>query len=118
MLKDWEQYVYVLYDMLYGDEGQGFNIMVEFFKCEKLVKWLLVIVIFYYYLFSEEVFVKLMMVKVILKYYELYDIKYDLFLDYEFYCFFKEQILVMKSKVYSFFGEDNVVFIWFLKQMV
>ncbi len=103
--KDREQYAFALYDMLHGDQGQGFNTMVESLKRQKLAKWPLVTVIPYYYSPGEEVFVKPTTVKAILKHYELQGIKYDPLPNYEFYRLLKEQILAMKRGADSSLGK-------------
>lgn len=74
-----------VYQLLHGDEEEGFNDMVNLLLPFKLAKWPIITVWRAYYNIHEDVFVKPTTVKKILKYLEVDDFQYKPKVTYEFY---------------------------------
>ena len=115
---DREQYAFSLFDMLHGDQEQGFDTMVSLLKPHKLAKWPVITVIPYYFAPNREVFVKPTTIKKIIVQYELNDLEYRPLPDYGFYEGLKGHIDRMKSQVDPSLVGDNAAFTWFLSRSV
>lgn len=113
-----EQYAFSLFEMLHGDQAQGFETMVALLRPHKLAKWPILTVIPYYFAPSSEIFVKPTTVKKIIAQYELDDLEYRPLPDYGFYQAFKGHIDRMKSEVAPSLAGDNAAFTWFLSRLV
>jgi hypothetical protein len=100
--------------LIHGDKELGFNLTLEILGNYKLAKWTLLTIVPYYYSPRKEVFVKPNTTKLIIKYYELEDIKYSAKPTYDFYEKYRNYILEMKKYVDKSLDIDNAAFTGFL----
>lgn len=103
-----------LREMLYGNQRQGFEAMIDCLSGHKLAKWTILTVILLYIDPMHEVFIKPTTVKNVIKYYELEGIKYTPKANYEFYQAYRNQFIQMRKKVHPSLGKDNASFSGFL----
>ncbi len=99
---------------LYGDEQQGFEIMLDLLKTRKIAKWTLMTIAPVYFNSGYEVFVKPTTAKGIIKMLELSDLTYHPTPTWEFYVRFREYINELKQKVDPGLSPNNAAFTGFL----
>ncbi len=105
---------FALKELLYGVEGDGFEMLITVLSTYKLAKWPILTVLLVYMNPSFDVLVKPTTVKNIIKYFEIEDIKYSSKASYEFYEKYRDIINEMKTHVHSSLGKYNAGFSGFL----
>lgn len=103
-----------LYNLIHGNQEEGFLMMVDILKRGKLAKWSIMTICLYYYYPQTEVFVKPTTAKGIIKTFELEGIIYKPQPYYEFYTKYRNMILEMRKQVDERLGPDNAAFSGFL----
>ena len=103
-----------LQDFLHGNQHKGFNAMVEVLAPAKLAKWSLLTVIPNYYAPDKEVFVKPTTAKGVIEYFELSGMSYNAKPTWEFYEWYRSEILAMKAKTHQSITTSNAAFCGFL----
>lgn len=103
-----------LYELLYGNQELGFNMMLDILKLGKLAKWTLMTILPVYFNPQKEVFVKPTTAKGVIKYFEIEDLVYNAKPDFDFYTKFRDIINNMKNEVESSLSPDNAAFTGFL----
>ncbi|AIO19712.1 hypothetical protein KQ51_01838 [Candidatus Izimaplasma bacterium HR1] len=88
-----------IFEMLHGDEEEGFNRLVSLLSFYKLAKWPIISVWLAYYDVNYQVFVKPTTVKKIINHLELEDIKYNSKPNYEFYTKYRKYLNELKTHV-------------------
>ncbi len=106
--------LYGLKERLHGNEQEGFELITDILRSEKLAKWSLVSIIPIYFRPTTEVFVKPTTAKNIIKYLELTSLTYKPAPTWEFYDEFRKQILKMKEIVSPDLSVNNAAFTGFL----
>jgi hypothetical protein len=109
-----EHLAHGLKEFLHGDQALGFSMMTGLLSEYKLAKWPLLTIYSIYYWPNEEVFIKPTTAKGIIEHFELTGLKYNSTPTYEFYKFYREQILLMKQAVHPSLQVDNAAFCGFL----
>ncbi|WP_428738780.1 hypothetical protein [Sulfurimonas sp.] len=102
-----------LYELLFGDQKEGFEGLVEILALNKLAKWSLVSLIPYYFYREKEFFIKPTTTKNIINYFEVPDLVYKPKPSYEFYKEYKKVLQKMKKEV-KINTNDNAAFTGFL----
>jgi len=87
-----------LYEMLYGNQKEGFEIVVEILSYYTLAKWSLVTLIPYYFYRDKEFFVKPMTTKNVIAFFEIEGLVYKPRPSYEFYVQYTNVLKEMKKK--------------------
>jgi len=113
-----EHLAHGLKEFLHGDQPVGFGLMTGLLHEYKIAKWPLLTVFPIYYRPSVEVFIKPTTAKGIIEYFELTGIKYNAKPTYEFYQFYREQIMLMKQAVDESLRVDNAAFCGFLMMSI
>ena len=108
-----EIFAEAFYELLHGKEKQGFDLLVDELKKEKLAKWPLATVIQAYYRPNKEVFVKPTTTKLVIEKIGL-DLKYNATPSWDFYRQYRKSINEMKSKVSKNLAPNNPAFCGFL----
>lgn len=104
-----------LYEMLYGDKQEGFDIVVEILSFYTLAKWSLVTLIPYYFYRDKEFFIKPTTTKNIIAFFEIGGLVYKPRPSYEFYVQYTNVLERMKAEVSPTLGHnDNAEFTGFL----
>ncbi|KIM12830.1 MAG: hypothetical protein KU37_00075 [Sulfuricurvum sp. PC08-66] len=103
-----------LYELLYGDQEEGFTSLVEALGRYGLAKWSMVTVVPYYVARDRELFVKPTTTKDIIRIFELTDIVYRPTPTYAFYTAYRAHIDEMKRHIDPQFTYDNAGFTGFL----
>ena len=103
-----------LYELLHGNEKEGFEGLVEVLAFYKLAKWSIVTVIPYYYARDKAFFIKPTTTKNIIKYFELEGLEYKPRPTYAFYRKYTKALEEMKAKVDASLGKNNAGFTGFL----
>jgi hypothetical protein len=103
-----------LQELLYGDEEQGFNMLVDILKQERIAKWPVVTVFGVYFRPQKDLLVKPTTVKNIIQQFELEDIVYKPEPTYAFYKKYRTYINKMKKEVSSSLSPSNAAFSGFL----
>lgn len=103
-----------LYEMLYGNQQMGFDLMLDILNLGKLGKWTLMTICLVYFRPQKEVYVKPTTAKNIIKYFEIEDLVYNAKPSYNFYVQFRDIILDMKEHVDKSLSPDNAAFTGFL----
>lgn len=99
-----------IYEMIHGDEEEGFNRLVSLLSFYKLAKWPLISVWLAYYDVDYQVFIKPTTVKKIIKHLELEDIHYSPKPSYEFYTKYRTYINEIKKHVDKRLHVNNPAF--------
>lgn len=104
-----------LYEMLYGDQKEGFETLVEVLSFYSLAKWSIVTLIPYYFYRDKEFFIKPTTTKNILSFFEIEGLVYKPKPSYEFYKAYKKVLEGMKVKTSQKIShDDNAAFTGFL----
>ncbi|QIR76219.1 hypothetical protein [Sulfurospirillum diekertiae] len=104
-----------LYEMLFGDKKEGFDIVVEILSFYTLAKWSIVTLIPYYFYRDKEFFIKPTTTKNILSFFEIEGLVYKPRPSYEFYVQYTKILERMRAKVSEKISpHDNAGFTGFL----
>ncbi|WP_345973497.1 hypothetical protein [Sulfurimonas diazotrophicus] len=103
-----------LYELLHGNEKEGFEGLVEVLSYYKLAKWSLVSMLPYYYNRRKAFFIKPTTTKNILKHFEIGELVYKPRPAYAFYKGYSKVLNEMKKRVDPSLGKDNAAFTGFL----
>jgi hypothetical protein len=104
-----------LYEMLYGDAKEGFEIVVEVLSFYGLAKWPLVTLIPYYFYRDKAFFIKPTTTKNIITFFEIKGLVYKPKPSYEFYAAYTRVLETMKTHVGEKIShDDNAAFTGFL----
>lgn len=103
-----------LYELLHGNQEQGFSMMVELLALFGLAKWSIVTLIPYYYDRENNFFIKPSTTKEIIKFFEIGGIVYKPRPTYEFYTQYTRELAQMRAQVSPLIGSDNAGFTGFL----
>jgi len=104
-----------LYEMLYGDQKEGFETMVEVLSFYSLAKWPIITLIPYYFYRDKEFFIKPTTTKNIIAFFEIESLVYKPKPSYEFYVQYKKILESMKANVGEKIShDDNAAFTGFL----
>ena len=103
-----------LEEQLYGDQHQGFEMMLDVLRSRKMAKWTLMSITPVYFKPEIEVFVKPTTAKGIIKQLELDNLVYKPQPSWEFYCVFRDTINELKTKVDPGLSPNNAAFTGFL----
>ncbi|HSN65824.1 MAG TPA: hypothetical protein VLS94_04250 [Fusibacter sp.] len=103
-----------LWDILYGDQRNGFNQLVLLLATFDLAKWPILTVLGLYYNGDFEVLVKPTTVKSVLNYLEVMDIKYTSKPNYDFYLQYRTLINDLKARTGKSIATDNGAYCGFL----
>jgi len=104
-----------LYEMLFGDKKEGFDIVVEILSFYTLAKWSIVTLIPYYFYRDKEFFIKPTTTKNVIKFFEIEGLVYKPRPSYEFYVQYTKVLEGMKAEVSKKISpHDNAGFTGFL----
>ena len=103
-----------LREMLWGNQEQGFNMMLDVLITGKMAKWSLISICPVYLKPQEEVFVKPTTAKGVIQHFELDSLVYKPRPSWEFYQEYRSIILDMKSKVDKRLAPNSAAFTGFL----
>ncbi len=109
-----EALAFGLKEQLYGNEEEGFDIVVDILKTEKLAKWPLVTISLIYFRPQSEVFIKPTTVKGIIEFLELSSLTYKPGPTWAFYSEYRKIFNSMKEQVSPLLSPDNAAFSGFL----
>ncbi|MGB5866841.1 MAG: hypothetical protein WBG69_03105 [Arcobacteraceae bacterium] len=104
-----------IYELLYGDQKEGFEGLVEFLAQYNLAKWTLISIVPYSINRQSHYFIKPTTTKNIIKYFELNDLVYKPKPSYEFYENYTKVLDEMKKNLDDSLTFDNAAFTGFLK---
>ena len=104
-----------LYELLHGNQRNGFDGLVEFLSQYSLAKWTIISVILYYNDRQKEYFIKPTTTKNVIKYFEIKDLVYKPTPNFEFYNSYKRVLNEMKKNVHKSLQPDNAAFTGFLR---
>ena len=104
-----------IYELLHGNQKNGFEGLVEFLSQYNLAKWTIISVILYYNNRQKEYFVKPTTTKNVIKYFEIKDLVYKPTPSFEFYDSYKKVLNEMKKNVHKSLYPDNAAFTGFLR---
>ncbi len=102
-----------LYEQLHGDQQRGFELMVGMLQSNKVAKWTLMTIIPFYYKPKDEVFVKPMTTKGVIKTLDL-DLAYKPLPSWDFYRRYRDIIGELKDKVDPSLTISNAAFTGFM----
>lgn len=105
---------YGLKEILHGDGAEGFEIMADILRMEKLAKWSLMTIIPLYYAPQDEVFVKPTTAKGVIQFFELENLVYKPAPTWAFYEEFRRVITEMKNETSELLSPNNAAFTGFL----
>ena len=104
-----------LYEMLYGDPKEGFDIVVEILSFYTLAKWSIVTLIPYYFYRDKAFFIKPTTTKNVITFFEIEGLVYKPRPSYEFYVQYTNVLQNMKKEVSQKISpHDNAGFTGFL----
>lgn len=103
-----------LEEQLYGDQHQGFEMMLDVLQSRKMAKWTLMSITPVYFKPEDEVFVKPTTAKGIIKYLELDELDYKPQPSWGFYSLFRDTINELKTRVDPGLSPSNAAFTGFL----
>lgn len=109
-----DEFVFAVYELIHGTEKEGFNRLVNLLQPYKLAKWPIISVFRVYYYPNEDVLMKPTVVKKVLKYFEITDIKYTTTPDFAFYKKYQTYINKLKKEVPNSLRPNNPAFTGFL----
>lgn len=104
-----------IYELLHGNQKDGFDGLVEFLEQYNLAKWTIISTLLYYNSRHIEYFIKPTTTKNILKYFEIKDLIYKPKPTFEFYDSYKKILDEMKVNVDKSLSFDNAAFTGFLR---
>lgn len=101
-------------DQLHGEQGRGFERLVEILAPYKLAKWSLVTILPNYYRPDAEVFVKPTTAKGVISHFGLEGLQYRPRPSWDFYRRYRAEILAMRKRVDPALAPNNAAFCGFL----
>jgi len=104
-----------LFELIHGNQKNGFEGLVEFLVQYSLAKWTIISVILYYNDRQKEYFIKPTTTKNVIKYFEIKDLVYKPTPSFEFYNLYKKVLNEMKKNVHKSLSPDNAAFTGFLR---
>ena len=104
-----------LFELLHGNQKNGFEGIVEFLSQYSLAKWTIISVILYYNDRQKEYFIKPTTTKNVIKYFEIKDLVYKPTPSFDFYNSYKKVLNEMKKNVDKSLHPDNAAFTGFLR---
>ena len=104
-----------IYELLHGNQKNGFEGLVEFLSQYNLAKWTIISVILYYNNRQKEYFIKPTTTKNVIKYFEIKDLVYKPTPSFVFYDSYKKVLNEMKKNVDKSLHPDNAAFTGFLR---
>ena len=104
-----------LFELIHGNQKNGFEGLVEFLAQYSLAKWTIISVVLYYNHRQKEYFIKPTTTKNVIKYFEIKDLIYKPTPSFEFYDSYKKVLNVMKKNVDKTLSFDNAAFTGFLR---
>lgn len=104
-----------LFELIHGNQKNGFEGIVEFLSQYNLAKWTIISVVLYYNDRQVEYFIKPTTTKNVLKYFEIKDLVYKPTPSFEFYNSYKKVLNEMKKNVDKTLSFDNAAFTGFLR---
>ena len=104
-----------LYELLHGNQKNGFEGTIEFLSQYSLAKWTIISVVLYYNNRQKEYFIKPTTTKNVIKYFEIKDLIYKPTPSLEFYDSYKKVLNEMKKNVHKSLSPDNAAFTGFLR---
>lgn len=104
-----------LYELLHGNQKDGFEGLVEYLSQYNLAKWTIISVVLYYNDRQKEYFIKPTTTKNVIKYFEIKDLIYKPIPSFEFYDSYKKVLNKMKKNVDKSLSFDNAAFTGFLR---
>ena len=104
-----------LYELLHGNQKNGFEGLVEFLSQYNLAKWTIISVVLYYNNRQKEYFIKPTTTKNVIKYFDIKDLVYKPTPSFEFYDAYKKVLNEMKKNVDKSLSFDNAAFTGFLR---
>ena len=104
-----------IYELLHGNQKNGFEGLVEFLSQYNLAKWTIISVVLYYNDRQKEYFIKPTTTKNVIKYFEIKDLIYKPTPSFEFYDSYKKILNEMKKNVDKSLHPDNAAFTGFLR---
>ena len=104
-----------LFELIHGNQKNGFEGLVEFLAQYSLAKWTIISVVLYYNNRQKEYFVKQKNKKNVIKYFEIKDLVYKPTPSFEFYDSYKKVLNEMKKNVHKSLYPDNAAFTGFLR---
>ena len=104
-----------IYELLHGNQKNGFEGLVEFLSQYNLAKWTIISVVLYYNNRQKEYFIKPTTTKNVIKYFEIKDLVYKPTPSFEFYDSYKKVLNEMKKNVHKSLYPDNAAFTGFLR---
>ena len=104
-----------LYELLHGNQKNGFEGIVEFLSQYNLAKWTIISVLLYYNNRQKEYFIKPTTTKNVIKYFELKNLVYKPTPSFKFYDSYRKVLNIMKSNVHKSLCPDNAAFTGFLR---
>jgi len=117
-LEEKERLTLAIYELIHGDEANGFEHLVQILLPYKLAKWPLVTVVKTYFDPNYEVFMKPTTVKMILKHFEVKDLKYNSRPSFDFYDEYRTFINELKKEVTPLVAPNNPAFSGFLMMTI
>ena len=107
-----------IFEMLHGDEEEGFTRLISLLSFYKLAKWPIITVWLAYWDVDYQVFVKPTTVKKIINYLELEDISYSSKANYQFYTKYRAYINELKKHVDKRIQTSNPAFSGFFMMTI
>ena len=107
-----------LEEQLYGDQHQGFEMMLDVLQSRKMAKWTIMSITPVYFKPQEEVFVKPTTAKGIIKELELNNLVYKPLPSWGFYSMFRDTINELKTRVDAGLSPNNAAFTGFLMMAI
>ena len=104
-----------LFELIHGNQKNGFEGIVEFLSPYNLAKWTIISVVLYYNDRQKEYFIKPTTTKNVLKYFEIKELVYKPTPSFEFYDAYKKVLNGMKKNVHKSLHPDNAAFTGFLR---
>ncbi|MCB1198602.1 MAG: hypothetical protein KDK51_09525 [Deltaproteobacteria bacterium] len=111
--QDRKHFVTGLYELLHGNEKQGFETVLDQLQKKKMAKWTLLTVVPAYFRSSKDVFIKPSTTKMIIEKLAL-DVVYKPTPSWDFYKKYRQYIKTMKTHVKTSLSPSNAAFCGFL----
>ncbi len=103
-----------MFEMLHGNQKEGFELYQDILATKKLNKWTLVTVVPCYFKPTKEVFIKPTTTKNVIRQFELEGLEYKPQPSWEFYAKYRKAIDEMKQNVHPSLSPNNAAFTGFL----
>lgn len=101
-------------ELLHGDQGAGFRMIVQHLTPYKMAKWPIITAPLYYYNPWEELIIKPTSVKNVINYFQIEDVHYQSKPEYDFYVKYRETFKRLKAQVRPELQIENGAFSGFL----